>query len=170
MRQNEPFGNDTAQFVCWVKTKFCTSPQTHHLPPEAWWGDLLPVKTRMPNIQQTHREGSQSAEWVATSTQAPSPIETRNVLFTPDPQGTSETLSYFESGGKNCDVFRCKDACWRSRPTFSFQEDFKVGFGFLVFSTYATEYKCRWFWASEIPNMLWSHILNECKEGLTLYP
>lgn len=70
MRQNEPSGSDTAQFVCWVKTKPCTSPQTHHLPPEARGGgqqqqeDLLPGKTRMPNIQQTHREGSQSA-WVS---------------------------------------------------------------------------------------------------------
>lgn len=69
--------------------------------------DLLPVKTRMPNEQQRHREGSQSAEWVATSTQAPSPIETWNLLFTPDPQGTSETLTYFESGGKKIATSLC---------------------------------------------------------------
>lgn len=58
--------------------------------------DLLPGKTRMPSIQQTHREGSQSAEWVATLTQAPIPIETRSVLLTLDPQGTWAILKVEE--------------------------------------------------------------------------
>lgn len=59
MRQNEPFGHDTPQLVCWVKPKHCTSPQTRHLPPEAWGGGQSDVKRPQPP--------------------APRPVETRNL-------------------------------------------------------------------------------------------